>query len=140
MCGCDPLDLAWIVRTADSSPGRRVTNHPQPIPNDESLVNLALQNAIGTPLVAVDRRRAPSVAATRRQNTVKVEMPSDLARRVPGEVALENVPHDCGFCLDDLELACAACDGPVAVYFAARVSTFVGQPRKHAIRVVYWLV
>ncbi|TMK06631.1 MAG: hypothetical protein E6G75_24495 [Alphaproteobacteria bacterium] len=67
-------------------------------------------------------------------------MASDLARRGPSKIALENVPHDCGFFLDNLELASAARDRSVAVYFAARVPTVADHTCHPPLRVRYEIV
>jgi len=65
---------------------------------------------------------------------------SDLARCGPGKIALENVPHYCGFCLHNLELAAAARDRSVAVCFAARVPTVADHTCHPTLSVRYEIV
>jgi hypothetical protein len=65
---------------------------------------------------------------------------SDLARRGPGKIALEDLPHDGGLFLDDLKLARAARDRSVAVYLTARVPTVADHTCHSALGVRYEIV
>src|SRR5215510_3624038 len=59
---CDALDLAGIVRTANPSPSRRVTHHPQPIPDNDPRVNLLCKIPLARrvlPLIVDARQVSP---------------------------------------------------------------------------------
>src|SRR5882757_1706481 len=122
------LPLVPRVGSGDTLAGVRVLQHPNPVPDNATDIELVVENAASTLSVAVDRGCVPDSAA-RRRDSILVQPVSNGARRPTGDVLLEDPANGLHLGLHDHAPAHFRWDGGITIGEAAADKPVSNPPR-----------